>query len=110
MVRSLGQEDALEEETATHSTILSWITPWTEEPGRFTVHGVTKSQTHMNNCAPALIRREGRKESLHSLSLSLSHQPCERIVTIYKPGRENSREPDDASSPTSDFQLQNCEK
>ena len=33
-VRSLGQEDPLEEETATHSSILAWEIPWTEEPGR----------------------------------------------------------------------------
>ena len=31
-VRSLGQED-LEKETATHSDILAWEIPWTEEPG-----------------------------------------------------------------------------
>ena len=30
---SLGQEDALEEETATHSSILAWEIPWTEEAG-----------------------------------------------------------------------------
>ena len=30
-VRSLGQEDPLEEEMATHSSILAWRTPWTEE-------------------------------------------------------------------------------
>ena len=33
-VRSLGQEDSLEEVTATHSSILAWEIPWTEEPGR----------------------------------------------------------------------------
>ena len=32
-VRSLGREDHLEKEMATHSTILAWETPWTEEPG-----------------------------------------------------------------------------
>ena len=32
-VRSLGQEDPLEKETATHSRILAWRIPWTEEPG-----------------------------------------------------------------------------
>ena len=32
-VRSLGQEDPLEEGVATHSSILAWRTPWTEEPG-----------------------------------------------------------------------------
>ena len=32
-VRSLGQEDPLQEEIATHSSILAWRIPWTEEPG-----------------------------------------------------------------------------
>ena len=32
-VRSLGQEDPLEEEMPTHSSILAWRIPWTEEPG-----------------------------------------------------------------------------
>ena len=33
-VRSLGQEDALEKEIATHSSILAWKIPWMEESGR----------------------------------------------------------------------------
>ena len=33
-VQSLDQEDPLEEEMATHSNILAWRMPWTEEPGR----------------------------------------------------------------------------
>ena len=33
-VQSLGQEDPLEKGMATHSSILAWIIPWTEEPGR----------------------------------------------------------------------------
>ena len=32
-VRSLGQEDSLEEELATYTSILAWIIPWTQEPG-----------------------------------------------------------------------------
>ena len=32
-VRSLGQEDPLDEEMATYSSILTWKIPWTEEPG-----------------------------------------------------------------------------
>ena len=32
-VQSLGGEDPLEKETATHSSILAWRDPWTEEPG-----------------------------------------------------------------------------
>ena len=33
-VRSLGREDPLEKKMATHSSILAWEIPWTEEPGR----------------------------------------------------------------------------
>ena len=33
-VQCLGQEDPLEKEMATHSSILAWRIPWTEEPGR----------------------------------------------------------------------------
>ena len=33
LVRSLGQEVPLEEEMATHASILAWKIPWTEEPG-----------------------------------------------------------------------------
>ena len=36
---------SLEKEMATHSNILAWRIPWTEEPGRIQVHGVAKSQT-----------------------------------------------------------------
>ena len=45
-VWSLGQEDTLEREMATHSSIFAWKILWTEEPRRVhTVHWVTKSQT-----------------------------------------------------------------
>ena len=40
-MRSLGQEDLLEEEMATHSSILAWKILWTDEPDGL-VHGVTK--------------------------------------------------------------------
>ena len=33
-VQSLGWEDPMEEEMATHSSILAWETPWREEPGK----------------------------------------------------------------------------
>ena len=46
-VRPLGQEDALEEEMATHASILAWEIPWTEEPGGLQVPGVTKSRTRL---------------------------------------------------------------
>jgi len=45
-VGSLGWKDPLEEGMATHSSILAWRIPWTEEPGGlYIVHGVLKSWT-----------------------------------------------------------------
>ena len=41
-VQSLGQEDPLEESMATHSSILAWRIPWTEEPGRLQSIGSQK--------------------------------------------------------------------
>ena len=47
-VQSLGQADPLEEEMATHSSILARKIPWTEEPGGLhTVHEVAKSWTRL---------------------------------------------------------------
>ena len=40
---SLGWEDPLEKEMATHSSILAWEIPWTEEPGRIQSMGLQKS-------------------------------------------------------------------
>ena len=38
-VQSLGQEDPLEKEMATHSGVLAWEIPWTEEPGGLQSYG-----------------------------------------------------------------------
>ena len=40
-VQSLGQEDPLEKEMATHSRILTWEIPWTEEPGGLQSSGIS---------------------------------------------------------------------
>ena len=56
-VQSLGQEDLLEKETATHSSILAWKIPWTEDPGRLQSRGCNESDT---------------TERLHFLSFFLS--------------------------------------
>ena len=41
-VRSLGWEDPLEKEMATHSSVLAWRIPWTEEPGRLQSTGLQR--------------------------------------------------------------------
>ena len=42
-VQSLGQEDPLEKEMATHSSMLAWRIPWTEEPGRLQSMGMQRA-------------------------------------------------------------------
>ena len=46
-VQSLSQEDPLEKQMATPSSILAWRIPWTEEPGRLQSIRVTKSATQL---------------------------------------------------------------
>ena len=48
-VRSLDQEDALEEEMETHSSILAWRIPRIEEPGGLQSMGSQKSQTQFSD-------------------------------------------------------------
>ena len=48
-VPSLGGEDALEQEMATHSSILAWEIPWTEEPGGLQSMGSQMSQIGLSD-------------------------------------------------------------
>ena len=48
-VQSLGQEDTLEKERATLSSILAWEIPWTEEPGRLHSMGSQKIPTQLSD-------------------------------------------------------------
>ena len=48
-VRSLGEEDPPEEEMATHSSILSWRIPWTEEPGGLQSMELSESQIRQSS-------------------------------------------------------------
>ena len=51
-VQSLGQKNLLEKEMATHSSVVAWNIPWTEEAGyslQSTVHGFAKSQTQLRD-------------------------------------------------------------
>ena len=46
---TLGQEDSLEKGMATHSGILAWRIPWTEEPGGLQFMGPQKSWTQLSD-------------------------------------------------------------
>ena len=48
-VRSLGQEDSLEKEMATHSSILAWEIPWTEDLGGLQSMGSQKIPTQLSD-------------------------------------------------------------
>ena len=48
-VQALGQEDPLEKGMATHSSILAWEIPWTEEPDGLQSMGLQKSGTRLSN-------------------------------------------------------------
>ena len=48
-VRSLGQEDILEKEMATHSSILAWRIPWTEKPGGLQSMGMKRVGCNLVN-------------------------------------------------------------
>ena len=69
-VQSLGWEDPMEQEMATHSSILVWEIPWTEEPGGRPSMGsqrVGHSQVHTHT-------------PTHSVSLSLSWFDCHKSL------------------------------
>ena len=48
-IRSLGQEDPLEKEMATHFSILAWENPWREEPGGLKSMGLQKSEKQLSH-------------------------------------------------------------
>ena len=75
--RSLGREDPLEEEISTHTSILAWIIPWTEELPA-TVHGVTNSWTRL------------KQLSMHACFLQLpsTFPPC--VTTVFRACNESS--------------------
>ena len=51
-VRSLDQDDTVEEEMTTHSSILAWRIPWTDEPGGLQPMGSYKSRTRLKQLSP----------------------------------------------------------
>ena len=69
-VRSLGWEDPLEKEIATHSSTLAWKIQWTEEPG--TVHEVTESQTRLSDFSICIFTFQ--QQGAQYLQLSVRHE------------------------------------
>ena len=74
--RSLGWEDPLEKEMATHSSTPTWKIPWMEEPDRRmeepTVHGITKSWTQLSNFTGSLNYRSSMSDAEAEYSSTLT--------------------------------------
>ena len=62
-IQSLGQEDPLEKGMATHSSILAWRIPWTEEPGGLQSMGSQRVGRDWNDLARTLARTWGGEEA-----------------------------------------------
>ena len=71
-VWSLGWEDPLEKEMATHSSILAWEIPWSEKPGRLQSMGSPKSQTWVSGWTTTKATYEWEPH----LSCSVISTPC----------------------------------
>ena len=71
-VQSLGWEDSLEKETATHSSIFAWRIPWTDKPGGATVYGVEKESNS-----------ETKHNKAHSITDDLVPKDFKYIIYIY---------------------------
>ena len=71
LVQSLGQADLLEKEMATHSRILAWKIPWTEEPGGlWSVRGVAKSQTRLSDFPFTFLLRQCQVGTFYMVHIS----------------------------------------
>ena len=83
---SLGQEGPLEEEMATHSTILAWETLWTEKPGRLPSMGSQRVR-HDSVTEHARARKRGCLELKASLiGPLLVAQMVKRLSAMQRPG------------------------
>ena len=71
LVQSLGRADLLEKEMATHSRILAWKIPWTEEPGGlWSVRGVAKSRTRLSDFPFTFLLRQCQVGTFYMVRIS----------------------------------------
>ena len=83
-VQNLGQEDTLEKEMATHSSILTWEIPWTEEPGELQSVESQKNQTWPRDWACMHVTKEIIiKASIISSNGNDSLKICEIFIHLF---------------------------
>jgi len=88
-VRSLSQEDSLEKEMATHSSILAWRIPWTEEPGGLRSTGWQRidanEHAHMSVCVCVFLEylnTFAQEDTKHFLMLTLEKEMATHSSTL----------------------------
>ena len=88
-VWSLGWEDPLEKEMATHTSILAWRIPWMEEPGGLQSMGL-QSQTRLSDFTSLHFSQSCNFSSSHVRMWELDHKEgccsvAQSCLTVYKP-------------------------
>ena len=78
-VQSMGWEDPLEKEMATHSSTLAWKIPWTEDPGRLQSMGL-QSQTRLSDFTFTM---GNSRKVLRKLKIGLSYDPTILLLSMY---------------------------
>ena len=82
-IRSLGQEDSLKEGMATHSSILAWRIPWTEEPGGLWSVGSQNMRHNWSNWAHTHMLMEFLQYILQPKNRSLFFLISNKELTVY---------------------------
>ena len=82
-VRSLVQEDPLEKGMATHSSILAWRIPWTEETGRLQSMRSQKSRTQLTKQQQTRLEAPGEQRPRESHSLFYSEHLVQYLTHKY---------------------------
>ena len=82
-VQSLGQEDSPEEGMATHSSILAWRIPWTEEPGRLWSTGLQRVRHDWSNLACRHIKGISIDNQSNSSKVHLNYTTAKLSVKLF---------------------------
>ena len=83
-VQSLGREDILEKEMATHSSILAWKIPWIEELGGLQAQGVAKSHTWLHFHFHFIFTRISKQAKLFWKQKKISDCTLDWAMTVMK--------------------------
>ena len=79
-VLSLHQEDPLEEEMATHSSILAWKIPWTEKTGGYSPWGGKQLDMTEHTCTKCQVSEDTRRKTFSLYNLQTASKICDVLA------------------------------